>query len=340
MLLTTTYVLFHLTTTFVFALEDKLSGQDQLSNISHGIEDDIKASGVINLGQTCWFATVLQMFFHTDVAQRIINEPVARYNNTLLTKLKSTLTHMKVEQLPINPRPLIEALEFSKSAQDVHEMWEEFLDSLVEKLPVEFKIHLKESFNGRYTSIKSYSNNCTIYNIDEPFSTISMTVNRYSNLTMAMDEFTSKHGGGQYFPSWTSKCLSKEFKMFGNITKYKHYNWTYQWLLTPNQMPRYFVIHLKRFLKWEMEQEMESRFTFPKSIDLSKYIFNSSNTHTFQYQLHGIVEYERWFYDDGVGHYRYYARSNEKELDGVQDYWMRYDDENMSWVWKAASILI
>ena len=96
------------------------------------IQDDIEAMGVTNLGTTCWLGAVLQMLYHTDLGQYIIDMNMEEVNNndTFTAALKSILEEMKygnesvsVTTLEVNIHDLIPSYINVNEAQDAFEIW-------------------------------------------------------------------------------------------------------------------------------------------------------------------------------------------------------------------------
>ena len=106
------------------------------------IQDDIENAGVKNLGLSCWLSTNLQMLFHTDFRQEMIDKDMTDINDTYTIAVKSVLEDMKNGTIA-NPSNLLDILELHDSAEDTIEKWKYMLDMLKES---NLKVEVAKSF--------------------------------------------------------------------------------------------------------------------------------------------------------------------------------------------------
>lgn len=147
-----------------------------------------------------------------------------------------------------------------------------------------------------------------------------------SNLSQSLEE---KFSATVVDSGYSSKTCISNKSSYGT---YYHENVTSQFSLVSAAMPKYLLIQIKRFYyDWDNWNTInDSKFTLPNKIDMSKFLYNPISNETFLYSLHGVVQYQKKYYENGNGHYRYYVKSSNGQEDVMN--WTKYDDEIVTWV--------
>ena len=325
----------------------QLSGLEiEKANIlENEIRDDTKAAGISNLGLTCWLGSLLQMIYHTDFAQEILERDLGAKNDSFIKVLKDTFKEMKLSNgTSVVPTPMLDALEATNYAQDIFEYWSILTDKMIDSglsdiLNEYFSFDIVQIIKYIYGS-PPYCQKVRNYSYSSSFTSAYIPKNVKTNLTENLNEYFSEELT-QDLEIGSSKCPSDVKKDRGWGENYIHKNFTKQLLLNSTNMPKYFIIQLKRFdYDWNLEKvvAVDSRLTFPDELDLTNYVYNS--TAIPLYSLHGVVEYQKnyYAYNGGIGHYVYYVNSREKEDQGMDRSWMKYDDDTVTWVTRQDAV--
>jgi ubiquitin C-terminal hydrolase len=289
------------------------------------IRQEGNCTGLANLGQTCYFNSLLQqLYMNVQFRKFVFNTPVLdSKKQTVLAELKLAFASMQdSHDIYYQPDDLIKALNVDSSVQDdAHIFFMTLIGQLEDSMPDdEAKNALKTFFRGVNKSQTIGSCKHVSESTDEYFN-LSLVVKDKASLEESLEEYTkgATLAGSDKFRCTT--CGSGEGVSVDAVqrTAFEH-------------IPDNLVLGLRRFRyeTYDGGQKVNDRFDFPERIDMSKYKLNrlagiEEPTKSDVFQLVGVVVHQ------GIltfGHYWSYAAERGCSDAGPLR-WYRFEDKNV-----------
>jgi ubiquitin C-terminal hydrolase len=282
-------------------------------------------AGLANLGQTCYFNSLLQqLFMNVQFRKFIFDTPVLdSKKQTVLAELQLAFASMQdSHDIFYQPDDLVKALNVDSSVQDdAHIFFMTLIGQLEESMPDdEAKDALKSFFRGINKSQTIGSCKHVSESTDEYFN-LSLVVKDKASLEESLEEYTkgATLEGSDKFRCTT--CGTGEGVSVDAVqrTAFEH-------------VPDNLVLGLRRFRyeTYDGGQKVNDRFDFPERIDMSKYKLNrlagvEGTSESDVFQLVGVVVHQ------GIltfGHYWSYAAERGRG-DAEPLRWFRFEDKNV-----------
>jgi ubiquitin C-terminal hydrolase len=282
-------------------------------------------AGLANLGQTCYFNSLLQqLFMNVQFREFVFDTPVLdSKKQNVLAELQLAFASMQdSHDIFYQPDDLVKALNVDSSVQDdAHIFFMTLIGQLEESMPDdEAKNALKSFFRGVNKSQTIGSCKHVSESTDEYFN-LSLVVKDKASLEESLEEYTkgATLEGSDKFRCTT--CGSGEGVSVDAVqrTAFEH-------------IPDNLVLGLRRFRyeTYDGGQKVNDRFDFPERIDMSKYKLNrlagvEGTSESDIFQLVGVVVHQ------GVltfGHYWSYAAERGRS-DAEPLRWFRFEDKSV-----------
>jgi ubiquitin C-terminal hydrolase len=282
-------------------------------------------AGLANLGQTCYFNSLLQqLFMNVQFRKFIFDTPVLdSKKQTVLVELQLAFASMQdSHDIFYQPDDLVKALNVDSSVQDdAHIFFMTLIGQLEESMPDdEAKNALKSFFRGINKSQTIGSCKHVSESTDE-YLNLSLVVKDKASLEESLEEYTkgATLEGSDKFRCTT--CGTGEGVSVDAVqrTAFEH-------------IPDNLVLGLRRFRyeTYDGGQKVNDRFDFPERIDMSKYKLNrlagiEGTSESDIFQLVGVVVHQ------GIltfGHYWSYAAERGRG-DTEPLRWFRFEDKNV-----------
>ncbi|KAG9852715.1 hypothetical protein KCU98_g3424, partial [Aureobasidium melanogenum] len=282
-------------------------------------------AGLANLGQTCYFNSLLQqLFMNVQFRKFIFDTPVIDSNKqAVLVELKLAFAYMQdSHDIFYQPEGLTKALNVDITVQDdAHIFFMTLIGQLEESMPDdEAKNALKAFFRGVNKSQTIGSCKHVSESTDEYFN-LSLVVKDKASLEESLDEYTkgATLEGSDKFRCTT--CGSGEGVSVDAVRR-----------TALEHIPDNLVLGLRRFRyeTFDGGQKVNDRFDFPEFIDMSKYKLNrlagvEGPSESDIFQLVGVVVHS------GIltfGHYWSYAAERGNSGSGRLR-WYCLEDKNV-----------
>ncbi|KAI4763186.1 hypothetical protein E4T52_04775 [Aureobasidium sp. EXF-3400] len=289
------------------------------------IRQEGNCAGLANLGQTCYFNSLLQqLYMNVQFRKFVFDTPVLDSKKQIvLAELKLAFASMQDSyDIFYQPDDLVKALNVDSSVQDdAHIFFMTLIGQLEDSMPNdEAKDVLKTFFRGVNKSQTIGSCKHVSESTDEYFN-LSLVVKDKASLEESLEEYTkgATLAGSDKFRCTT--CGSGEGVSVDAVqrTAFEH-------------IPDNLVLGLRRFRyeTYDGGQKVNDRFDFPERIDMSKYKLNrlagvEGPTESDVFQLVGVVVHQ------GIltfGHYWSYAAERGCSDAGPLR-WYRFEDKNV-----------
>ena len=265
------------------------------------------ASGIRNLGMTCYMNSLLQQLFgNLQFRQFILEQPILDVNRqATLFKVQELFANM---QDGVNPYAEAQHLASTLNVQvgvqeDVHTFYTTLLSRLEESMPNrESRQTLTNFFTGK--SVTQIKGDCGhVSSKEEPYTELSITVKNKTSLHDSLNEFVQGEpleGSNKYM------CMSCESDNGGRLVN----------ALTRtclDEVPNSLTFCLKRFACESIldgENKVNDRFEFPAEIDMSRYKRShlenpDANCEPDLFELVGVIVHHGSL---SYGHYWSYVR--------------------------------
>ena len=289
------------------------------------IRQEGNCAGLANMGQTCYFNSLLQqLFMNLQFRYFVFNTPVLdSKKQTVLAELKLAFASMQdSHDIFYKPDNLVKALNIDSSAQDdAHIFFMTLIGQLEDSMPDdEAKGALKSFFRGVNKSQTVGSCKHVSESTDEYFN-LSLVVKDKASLEDSLEEYTkgATLEGSDKFRCTT--CGSGEGVSVDAVQRTA-------FELIPDNL----VLGLRRFRyeTYDGGQKVNDRFDFPERIDMSKYKLNrlagvEATNESDVFQLVGVVVHSGVL---AFGHYWSYAAERGRSNAGPLR-WFRFEDRNV-----------
>jgi ubiquitin carboxyl-terminal hydrolase 34 len=289
------------------------------------IRQEGNCAGLANLGQTCYFNSLLQQLFMNVQFRKFVfdTQVLDSKKQTVLAELKLAFASMQdSHDIFYQPDDLVKALNVDSSVQDdAHIFFMTLIGQLEESMPDdEAKNTLKSFFRGVNKSQTIGSCKHVSESTDE-YLNLSLVVKDKASLEESLEEYTkgATLEGSDKFRCIT--CGSGEGVSVDAVqrTAFEH-------------IPDNLVLGLRRFRyeTYDGGQKVNDRFDFPERIDMSRYKLNrlagvEGQSESDVFQLVGVVVHQ------GIltfGHYWSYAAERGRN-DSAPLRWFRFEDKNV-----------
>ncbi|OHT15895.1 hypothetical protein TRFO_42232 [Tritrichomonas foetus] len=258
--------------------------------------------GLVNQGETCYLNCVIQSLFHLPLFRKAIYS--LDTNNSQDSKndffLQLQLLFAQLENnhdKPIKTNALTSTLgkKFSgNQQQDLHDFSFFLFDMLSQRIPNT----INDLFSGKSQQI--------ITGISEKFTKVD--VNKFSDISLNVKEYSSLEESFQAYIE--SESITYKLSQENRKTKA-----TIQTHII--KMPKILRFHLMRFEYDKTKKKINSFFSFPKRIDVKKYL-SAKNKHkgSTVYDLFGVIVHHGSSIN---GHYFCYIKYPENN-------WYKFND--------------
>lgn len=289
------------------------------------IRQEGNCAGLANMGQTCYFNSLLQQLYMNPLFRRFVFDTrvLDPQKQKVLTELKLAFASMQdSHEIFYQPDNLVRALNIDSTSQDdAHIFFMTLIGQLEESMPDdEAKDALKKFFRGVNKSQTIGSCKHVSESTDEYFN-LSLVVKDKASLEDSLEEYTkgATLEGSDRFRCTT--CGSGEGVSVDAVqrTAFEH--------IADN-----LVLGLRRFRyeTYDGGQKVNDRFDFPERIDMSKYKLNrlagiEVTKESDVFQLVGVVVHSGVL---AFGHYWSYA-AERGNGDGGPLRWFRFEDRNV-----------
>lgn len=282
--------------------------------------------GLKNQGATCYMNSMLQAFFHVPAFRKIVfSIPTTGKEDTeksILLNLQRLFCRLQTSTIPCQTKDLTTSFGWSSRdafyQHDIQEFCRVVLENLESKMQgTPLQDSISSLFRGKYNSYirclhVPYESTCC-----EKFYDLQLVVKGISSLEESFDAYTAHDklvGDNQY----DAESFGKQDAIMG--TEFKEF-------------PSILHLHLSRFefdLAKFRNYKLNDYFSFPETIDLTKYIaMNVEATKSNVFDLYGVL-----VHSGGVsgGHYFAFLRTSTKHD------WYKFNDSLVTKVTKEQAI--
>ena len=273
--------------------------------------------GLKNQGATCYMNSMLQSLYHIPAFRRMVYaihvaDDIEETKNIPLN-LQRLFCTMQLSDKAVSTTALTTSFGWGSTESfvqhDVHEFCRVLLDKIETKLKgTELENSVADLFKGKSRSyIRCPAVGFESSRIEE-FYDVQMVVKGSSNLLESFDKFIETEeltGDNQYKTEEHGKqdaVMGAEFV----------------------ELPKVLHVHLNRFdfdFELEAQVKINSRFEFPTSLNLNKYLAADCKDKPSEYVLHGILVHSGCVY---AGHYYAFLRTT------TDPQWYEFNDTHVS----------
>ena len=305
----------------------------RINNDSFSLTSE-KYCGILNQGSTCYMNSILQAFFHLPIFRRILFQmevdPNQGGSSIIIYNLRQLFAQMTERNEPVSTKVLTQSFGWKEEEalnhqQDLLEFYGLVLEMMDNKLKgTEMEGEIQNLFVGEIKTHFECLNVPVSRTSKEEFKHISLRVTNCKSLEESLLSFSEPElfvGKNQYK---TEEYGFQDAKIWTEFLKF----------------PPILVFQLKRIEYDYQKQRMiriNSRFEFPLSINMSKFLSKDSaqsdleeDDYSMVYQLFGVLVHA----GDAInGHFYAYLHPDPND-----DQWFLFNDSSVSYATQQQAI--
>lgn len=275
--------------------------------------------GLLNQGATCYMNSMLQALYSITAFRRMIYNMPTTGNEDIEKSIPLNLQHlfynMQTSDSAVSTKSLTRSFGWDSIEagfqQDIQEFCRVLLDNLEIKLNnTGMKNEISQMFRGKLKKIIQAKDCPYTSSTDEYFYDLTLTVDKKKNI----------------YESFESMYEPEEIKDYNTESEYGRRVVTLSEKIV--DLPPILFLHLNRFVfdNYGRPTKLNSKFEFPKELDLNKFIENSEDN---IYELTGVLVHSG---SVNGGHYYAFLRTS------LENKWFCFNDSHVTLEKEEAAI--